>query len=204
MSVSFPDLLDPRKAVAQRSVFEGEMALGRLPRLSRLLWRGGEAASAPTSARTPNQAHYRFEFGRDTDGRSTVLGRVVAELPLCCQRCFERYDLKVDAEVALALVEGLDEAKALPAEYEPLMLEDRLMRASDLVEDELILAVPAIPRHPEGACKPPPVPSTVARLVGLDGDGAALEADRKPGADRHPFATLAALKTPRDDTESQD
>ena len=203
MSVSFPDLLDPRKAVAQRSVFEGEMALRRLLRLAKLLWRGGEESSAPTSAKTPNKVCYRFEFGRDTDGRATVLGQVAAELPLCCQRCFERYDFRVDAEVALALVEGIDEAKALPAEYEPLMLEDRLMRASDLIEDELILAVPAIPRHSEGECEPPPVPSTVAPLVGIDGDGAALEAEHEPGATRHPFATLAALKTPRDDTESQ-
>ncbi|MBK5929557.1 YceD family protein [Halochromatium salexigens] len=199
MSVSFPDLLDPRKAVAQRSVFEGEMAMVRLPRLSKLLWQG-EDSRASSSAKALNAVHYRFEFGRDADGRSSVLGQVAAKLPLCCQRCFERYDLVVDTAVSLALVEGLDEAKALPAQYEPLMIEDRLMRASDLIEDELILAVPAIPRHPEGQCEPPPVPSTVAPLADIERDGRSSRTDRQ----RHPFATLAALKTQRDDTESQD
>lgn len=200
MSVSFPDLLDPRKAVAQRSVFEGEMALARLPRLSKLLWQGG-ASKAPTSAKTPETVHYRFAFERDGDGRSIAQGHVAAALPVCCQRCFQRYDLVVDTAVSLALVEGIDEAKTLPAHYEPLMLEDRLMRASDLIEDELILAVPTIPRHPEGQCEPPPVPSTAAALVGVEGEEPALGADRP----RRPFASLAALKdAPRDDTESQD
>ncbi len=205
MSVSFPDLLDPRKAVAQRSVFEGEMALARLPRLSKLLWRG-EESTAPISSNASHAVHYRFEFGRDVDGHSIVRGQVAAELPVCCQRCFERYDLVVETVVNLALAEGIDEAKALPAQYEPLLLEDRLMRASDLIEDELILAVPAIPRHPEGACEPPPLPSTVAPLVGDEGAGPALGADRERGADRprHPFATLAVLKTQRDDTDNQD
>lgn len=200
MSVSFPDLVDPRKAVAQRAVFEGDLALRRLPRLSRLLWQD-ESTAAPARTLDAGGAavHYRFEFGPDADGRATVNGEVAGSLPLRCQRCFERYDLAVDTTVSLALVSGIDEAKALPAAYEPLLIEDRLLRSSDLIEDELILAIPAIPRHSEGQCQPPQTSA----------DGAAAVVDRDPSssvtkADAHPFASLAALKIKRDDPESQD
>ncbi|MBK5938984.1 YceD family protein [Halochromatium roseum] len=198
MSVSFPDLLDPRKAVAQRAVYEGECALRRLPRLSPLLWRP-EAETPIEAAAEPGNGlvRYRFEFGSDPDGYATVSGAVEAKLPLRCQRCFERYDLAVNTEVSLALVTGLDEANALPPQYEPLMIEDRLLRPADLVEDELILAVPAVPRHPEDECEPPPV---------LAADASAPVKQQAPvkEASRHPFESLAALKTTRDDPESQD
>ena len=200
MSVSFPDLLDPKKAVAQRAVFEGELALRRLPRLAKLLWRPEvETPAQMDEGSDGGSVCYRFEFGPDADGRATVLGRVAGLLPLRCQRCFERYDLAVDTSVSLALVAGIDEANALPSQYEPLMVEDRLMRPSDLIEDELILAVPAIPRHREGDCEPPRV---------LAGGGTASPSDRPraPEAEstEHPFAGLAALRRQRDDSTSQD
>ncbi len=205
MSVSFPDLLDPRKAVAQRSVFEGELALRRLPRLAKLLWRAEVDEPARIPAQTDEQpgsgsVRYRFEFGPDADGRATVSGQVAGLLPLRCQRCFERYDLAVDTAVSLALASGIDEAKALPSQYEPLMIEDRLMRPADLIEDELILAVPAIPRHREGDCEPPRL-----RAEGLpdcardERQQAATETKKE-----HPFASLAALRLKRDDPKSQD
>ncbi len=200
MSVSFPDLLDPKKAVAQRAVFEGEFALRRLPRLAKLLW-GGEGDGTVQMEEEPGGGlvRYRFEFGPDADGRATVAGQVAGLLPLRCQRCFERYDLAVDTDVSLALVSGIDEAKALPSEYEPLMIEDRLMRPSDLIEDELILAVPAIPRHREGDCEPP---RTLAGSPSV-----AVEAEGQPAPSEtkeHPFASLAALRPKRDDPKSQD
>lgn len=200
MSASFPDLLDPRKAVTQGAVFKGELALRRLPRLTQLLWR--DAADRPVAEDGEpgrGMVRYRFEFGPDSDGRATVCGVVAARLPLRCQRCLERYDLIVDSRVSLALVTGLDEASALPPQYEPLMVEDRLIRPADLVEDELVLAVPAIPRHQDGECQPPSVPTD-------DGPASVEQENPSPMAVpvRHPFASLAALKTTRDDTESQD
>lgn len=200
MSVSFPDLLDPRKAVAQRAVFEGEMPLRRLPRLTQLLWQP-EAESPNQTDKEPaaGVARYRIEFGPDSDGRATVRGHVAASLPLRCQRCCERYEFDVDADVSLALVSGLDEANAVPPPYEPLLIEDRLMRPADLIEDELVLAVPAIPRHEEGECQPPPA-------QGNDSLAAVTQASPSPVAEvvRHPFASLAVLKTTEDDPESQD
>ena len=196
MSVSLPDLLDPRKAVAQAAIFEGNLEVERLPRLCQLLC-CPESGSTKTQAESTT-AGFRLEFGRDRDGRSVVTGRIEALLPLRCQRCDQRYDLRVDAEINLALVAGIDEANALPECYDPLLVEDRLMRPSELIEDELILAVPAIPRHPDGECEPPGVVSPNSREARVD------EPSPASGQSRHPFASLAALRTRRNDDKDQD
>jgi len=196
MSVSLPDLLDPRKAVAQGAAFEGTIEVERLPRLCELLWRT-EAGSAKAQFE-PTTAAFRLEFGRDDDRRPVVTGRIQSLLPLRCQRCGQGFNLRVDAEVNLALAAGIDEANALPDGYDPLLVEDRLMRPSELIEDELILAIPAIPRHPDDECEPPTVASPTVRAD----ESVAPNPERGPS--QHPFASLAALRARRDDDKDQD
>jgi uncharacterized protein len=158
-----------------------------MPRLAALLSGGdGERRKADDAIR------YRLEFGQNGDGRGIVSGHVSAMLPLRCQRCFETYTLEVDAPISLALVEGIDEAAALPGHYEPLLVEERLIRPADLIEDELILAVPAIPRHEEGRCQPPA--GTLAEAAeGMDEECGDAQGKRRP------FAVLASLKAGNDD-----
>lgn len=191
MSVSLPDLIDPRRAAAQEAVFEGVLSLSRLPRLSALLVDDARLPGLAGHSAQSERATYRLAFGHDDDGRAVVLGSVIAELPLRCQRCNQGYRLAVDAPVRLALVEGVDEANALPDHYDPLLLDSRLIRPADLVEDELILAVPAIPRHAGSDCVAPAVPGT--------GEGAV--SNTNGAVEAHPFAALARFKARRDDNE---
>jgi len=183
MSKPMPELLDPRKAAAQGEAYRGDVPLAGLSRLASLVETGQLSASQGPGG---GQAAYRLEFQRDESGRAVVEGSVRGQLRLRCQRCTEGYDLAVDAGFKLAVVEGLDEAERLPPEYDPLLLEEPLIRPRDLIEDELILAVPTIPRHAEGACKMPQVGSAGAERA----DGP----DERP----NPFAPLASLKTRRD------
>jgi len=86
----------------------------------------------------------------------------------------------LEAERSIFFVEGEDAAAALDAESEDDVLA--LTPALDLealIEDELLPALPLIPRH--GVC-PEPLPRPF-----IDEDGAAVPAD-------NPFAALAALK----------
>ncbi|MGB5831707.1 MAG: YceD family protein [Thiohalocapsa sp.] len=185
MSVALPELLDPRRAVELRSRFEGRYSLARLARLRPLL---------------ENDAGFvRYEFicRRDENGYAVIAGRVGAELTVRCQCCNESLVLPVDSRPYLALVESIDEASALPNEYDPLLLDGRLMRSTDLVEDELILSVPTIPRHEEGRCQPPFLgsltePSTAAKDKG--------KADSRVQSERpNPFAELKVLKRDQGD-----
>ena len=58
----------------------------------------------------------------------------------------QRFLLPVHLVQRLGLVRDEDEEQALPPDYEALLVpEDGNLRPLDLVEDELVLAVPVVP-----------------------------------------------------------
>jgi uncharacterized protein len=168
MSSPFPELLDPGLAADNRKHFSGHFRLSSLPRLRGLL------------LDPAGEATFRLAFERDENGRVVVLVQVQADLGLRCQRCLGAVTCRVEVESALAVVASVDESKGLPDRYEPLLIDGVAMRPRDLIEDELLLGLPLIPRHPPGDC------------------GALAEHASVPeaghGDGRHPFAVLAALK----------
>lgn len=172
MSAALPDLLDPMRAVDTKAVFAGSVPLKSFPRLRETL------------VGCEGEARYDLAFRRDDEGYAVAVGRVCAVLGLECQRCLGPMWHQVDAEIALVLVNGLDEARELPDDYEPLMLEERLIRALDLLEDELLLGIPQIPMHPGDPC--------VAQ--GAVTRDCAAEPPDVPVETNNPFAVLADLK----------
>jgi uncharacterized protein len=104
-------------------------------------------------------------------------------VPRQCQRCLQPVLVPVNVDCELRFVATEAEAAALDAEteYDVLALAPRTdLRA--LVEDELLLALPVVPKH--GRC-PQPLPHLDAALAQPPG-GAEVAAN--------PFAVLAALK----------
>jgi uncharacterized protein len=88
-------------------------------------------------------------------------------------------DWPVSVQVNLGVVRSIDEAKLLSEHLESLLMEEESVALLDIVQDELVLAVPTIPQHKE--CKP-------ASGVGVEPPAA--EAAKRP----NPFAVLADLK----------
>jgi len=87
-----------------------------------------------------------LRFGKD--GRLPFLGGTVeAELELECQCCLEPLPLRVSSEFRLGLVDSLEAAGRLPEQYEPLLVEGDQLAIADIVQDELLLAIPYCPQH---------------------------------------------------------
>jgi uncharacterized protein len=168
MSAALPAQIDPWQAVVREAAFAGSLALTDLPRLSEVL-----ASAAPAPAR------FEIAFGRDEAGRPVVLGRVRAVLPLECQRCLGVMEHSVDVAIHLMLVPGPEPTQDPPEPYEPLAVVDDRVRPAALIEDELLLALPQIPKHPPGACRP------------------AVTSAGPPGADAGPESAAAATDRPR-------
>jgi len=102
------------------------------------------------------------------------------EVTLECQRCLQPMRVPLRAERRIFFVEGEDAAEALDAEGEDDVLAlTAALDLADLVEDELLLALPLVPRHEH--C-PEPLPRPF-----VEDDPAIDPAD-------NPFAVLAALK----------
>jgi uncharacterized protein len=180
MCEGLPRSIDPRRLAEQRRSLTGEVGLSRLPRLAQIVVQSDADTGQPV-------AGFELNFGRDAAGRGVVEGRVTATLTLRCQRCNETFSLPVESRFKLALVSGIDEAARLPEDYEPLLPDEDSLDPAVLVEDELLLAVPTVPRHPEGACEAPAFDPA-----------AEANPDRDPASEDkpNPFAVLSQLKRP--------
>lgn len=103
---------------------------------------------------------------------------------LTCQRCLQPFAEPLAVDRRIRFVRGEAAAEALDAEIEDDVLAlSKSLDLRELVEDELLLALPIVPRH--DAC-PQPLP--------LPADSASPPEDVP---DRpHPFAALQRLKSP--------
>jgi uncharacterized protein len=87
-----------------------------------------------------------------------IIAEVVlhAELTLRCQRCLGPLPTVVDSSSRVALLESEEQAASVPPELETALAPDGRLRPADLVEEELLLALPAAPRHAAGECPAAP------------------------------------------------
>lgn len=153
--------------VQARRSFQGSLPLASMPRL-----RGSLAA-------TDGAVDFDLEFDKDDLGVAHLRVRADAWLPLTCQRTLEVFRLPVHVDARLGLIAQEADEAALPGGYEPLLTADGTVSLADVVEDELILALPAVPVKP-GAEHAVPAFADVAQ-------------DDEDGSD-NPFAVLHNLK----------
>ena len=184
-----PELIYPLRLARSRQSLAGRVSVVRMHRLSPLLAAangagGGESDGTGEGSR-PHSTHAEVElrFGADDLGLPCVQGTVTAELRVICQRCLEPMPIRVESEVRLGFVSGNEEEARLSPGFDPLVaVEDEAVSLTDLVEDELILAIPAVPIHPGSVC-------AIADAY----SAAALP----PEEGKNPFAVLADMKTKR-------
>jgi uncharacterized protein len=100
-------------------------------------------------AAAAGEVAYQISGVRDERGRPALRLKVRGTLPLRCQRCLETMQFEVDTDETLVLAATLDEIHAEPADANApnRIVAGREMSLRDLIEDELILAVPYAPRH---------------------------------------------------------
>jgi len=90
---------------------------------------------------------YELEFVKE--GKTSLIkGQIRAILVLECQVCLGNIELLVDTVLSLAVVSSFDEMTQLNECYEPLMVTEGKCVTKDIIEDELLLALPIIPKHP--------------------------------------------------------
>jgi len=137
MNAALPETVDAWRMVQARRSFQGSVLLASMPRLK------GSLCS------TDGAITYDIEFGRDELGVANVRVKADAGLPLMCQRSLEPFVLPVKVDATLGLIVSESEEAGLPPGYEPLLLEsDGKLHIADVIEDELILALPVVPLKP--------------------------------------------------------
>ena len=179
-----------RRSKGAPVVTQGVVALCALPRV---------AAAAPAVVGESGECRYRLAIAVDSARRLTLDGEVEATLPLTCQRCLQPMAWPVAAAVGVTVVETEQAFDRLEATREPLLLMGGRQRLSDVIEEELLLAMPLAPMHADGdRCAIQGVIAADDRNVEASPVGAAASGAQTPGAAPrrrpNPFAVLASLK----------
>ena len=169
-----PFRLDVAAFAKAAGQLDGRWPLAQFDRLTESAVAG---PAAPETAEVSWSA--RGESRAMRGGESQVWLHVTAatSVALECQRCLRPVDTALRIERSFLFVHGEDAAAQLDADSDDDVLAlTRALDLRELVEDELLLAMPIVPRH--DACPDPLLPPADEPL------------EEKP----NPFAVLAALK----------
>lgn len=84
----------------------------------------------------------------DKEGSLSIIeGKIKANLILECQTCLEQLVYSIDRSFKLGVVTSLNQCDKLKGNCEPLILETEKISLNELIEDEILLALPDFPRH---------------------------------------------------------
>lgn len=162
--MSIPAQVSASRALAREERYSGPLDAATLDRLA-------EFEPRDLSA----DLHVRVDAGR----QGWLEGRIEGRLHLECRVCGERFAWSLDAPVQLALAMSEEEEAQLMDQGEPVLVRDDRLPLHQIVEDEVLLALPMMPRCP--ACEN-------GRPV--ERDDAERDPEQKPG----PLAALKKLK----------
>jgi uncharacterized protein len=171
-----PRRLDVQALAKDAEVIEGEWPLSSLERVC-------DAAHPDARPGPADVATWRAEGEsrpvRGAAPQAWLHLRAQARIALVCQRCLGPVETPLDAQRSFLFVPGEEAAAQLDADSEDDVLAmPRALNLQELVEDELLLALPLVPRHE--LC-PHPLPME---------HGDVPDEEERP----NPFAALAALK----------
>jgi uncharacterized protein len=125
------------ESLADRGVtLDGMLEIGKLARLKSLLHADAGSVSAT------------LRFGQRGDGWLAVELGLKASVQLVCQRCLEGYRHLLDDSANVVVADEASMPATMPAGFEPFELTEGRLQPAQLIEDELIVAIPLVPKHP--------------------------------------------------------
>ena len=129
-----PEYIDPLHLADKRGELKGRLSLSNLDRLAEKLHNDTGIIAVD------------LFFSRE--GRlAKIEGTIEGTLQLECQNCLQAVEWPVNVAVKLGIVTSIDQANRLPEDYEPLIIDEEKILLKDLVEDELLLALPTFAKH---------------------------------------------------------
>lgn len=135
MSEGLPGRVDVARLAARGAAMSNATPVSSMTRLVGLLADDSGVVASELS------------FALDGHGRVVVEGNIAAAPVMTCQRCLDPVSVAVDAVVHLTLV---DEDTG---DGDQVVANDGKVSLLELVEDELILALPIVAMHDEGECQ---------------------------------------------------
>ena len=137
---ALPRVAELRTWASRGIEVEGDVLLARMPRLQTVVASGEEPACATLRCWKDEQHRYIVDI------------KVRMTVALVCQRCLYHCELELLTQSSLCVLWNEGSIKELPSDYDPLVAGD-FSDLHALVEEELLLALPAVPKHDVGDCE---------------------------------------------------
>ena len=171
--MALPTLIDPRKLANQGIVLEGQFHVKHLPRL----------AAAVIDIETPLSA--LVKFGIDESRAKVASGTLSVSVSAQCQRCLNPVTVALSTDFAAQIIWSKDQLVNVPSDREPWIVVAKMASLNELLEDEILLALPLVNYHEHGQC-------TGDTFLSEDGQGYNEKEDEIVGD--NPFNILQQLK----------
>ncbi len=138
--------------VARAAQVRIDCALRDLPRIAPLLTRDDGSATGAFR-------FYRLRAAADApQGCDAAECSVSALLPMTCQRCLGEVQIQAQGSAHLAFIDDEAGVSGVPESHDPVIMTAGRVSLTELVEEELLLAMPIVPLHADPAqCQPRPL-----------------------------------------------
>lgn len=160
-----PKRFNPQALADRHQVLAGELSTDSMARLREAVVSIGSTVSID------------LQLARVRSG-CQIDGEIACTLGLCCVRCLGEVRIRVSPSVRLVVGPRLESPIEAPEGYDLYEYEGSSLELAQLIEDELLLALPLVPRHVDiSLCDP-----GMVAWLGLK--------ERASGPAKNPFAIL--------------
>lgn len=98
-------------------------------------------------------AEFEFSFCEDNNRAVLLKGKVDSKLLFTCNRCNDTVSYKIRSKIELLLCKDASVIENIPSSLEVIEIEDRQnFNLQELVEEETLLSMPLIAKHPVDVC----------------------------------------------------
>lgn len=135
-NLKLPITISPSRSAQRRLVCEGVLKLSDMTRLL------AECESAS------EHVQVSVKFDVDERGLAVMSGTASTSVALTCQRCNGPFEEELKVEFTFSPAKNAEAAENIPSYYDVVELDENgEVNLLELMEEELILMIPLIPRH---------------------------------------------------------
>ncbi|WOH37962.1 23S rRNA accumulation protein YceD [Thalassotalea fonticola] len=135
-NLKLPITIDPFKSSQRRLECNGYFELLGFERL------------LAVSEKACEQVNVKVNFDVDEQGLTLLSGEASAQVNLICQRCNEPFVQDLSVNFSYSPVKNEEGAELLPSHYDVVVVDENgEVNLRELVEDELIINIPLVPKH---------------------------------------------------------
>lgn len=133
MLEKLPNFIDAKRFTLQDCHLKGTVDLAEMSRLHDSLYNQDGIVEID------------WHFTTDEQHRSIITGNIQTTVNVLCQRCLQVMSLPIETKVALIILNNEDQE--VPQNYEALILTNPEISLYNMIEDELLLALPIVSYH---------------------------------------------------------